>query len=72
MIPEAELRRLEAVRARTLALVDGLTQEDLDRRPARGGWSVGEVLDHLRLIFVPRADAASLSHKVHSPVLDPF
>ena len=47
MIPEAELARLERVRARTLALVDGLSQEQLDRRPANGGWSAGEVLDHL-------------------------
>lgn len=47
MTPEAELQRLETVRARTLSLVDGLSQEDLDRQPARGGWSVGEILDHL-------------------------
>lgn len=47
MIPETELTRLENVRARTLALVQGLTQEEMDRAPARGGWSVGEVLDHL-------------------------
>lgn len=47
MIPETELSRLEAVRARTLALVQGLPQEELDRVPADGGWSVGEILDHL-------------------------
>ncbi len=47
MIPEAELQRFERARAGTLALVEGLGQEDLDRRPARGGWSVGEILDHL-------------------------
>jgi DinB family protein len=47
MVPEAELARLERVRARTIALVDGLSQEELDRRPAAGGWSVGEILDHL-------------------------
>lgn len=28
-------------------MVDGLSQENLDRRPVRGGWSVGEILDHL-------------------------
>lgn len=47
MIPEAELERLASVRARTQGLVGGLSQEELDRRPRRGGWSVGEVLDHL-------------------------
>jgi uncharacterized damage-inducible protein DinB len=47
MVPEAELARLERVRARTLALVDGLSQEELDRQGSAGGWSVGEVLDHL-------------------------
>lgn len=36
-------------RSRTLALVEGLSQEELDRRPAAGRWSVGEVLDHLFL-----------------------
>lgn len=46
-IPQAELARLEGVRARTLDLVADLSQEEMDRRPARGGWSVGEVLDHL-------------------------
>ena len=54
MIPAAELARLERVRARTLDLVGGLSQEQLDRRPAGGGWSVGEVLDHLL-----RAEAAN-------------
>ncbi|MGH7320089.1 MAG: DinB family protein, partial [Candidatus Rokuibacteriota bacterium] len=54
MVPETELRRLEQVRIRTLALVEGVSQEELDRRPAGGGWSVGEVLDHLL-----RAEAAN-------------
>jgi hypothetical protein len=54
VIPTAELERLERVRAGTLALVDGLSQEDLDRQPAGGGWSVGEILDHLL-----RAEAAN-------------
>ena len=47
MIPETELERLERVRAGTLALAGGWPQEDLDRQPAGGGWSVGEILDHL-------------------------
>lgn len=38
-----------ATRARTLALVEGLDQATLDRRPAPGRWSVGEVLDHVLL-----------------------
>jgi hypothetical protein len=47
VIPTAEIELLERVRSRTLGLVDGLSQEDLDRQPAGGGWSVGEILDHL-------------------------
>lgn len=47
MIPEAELARLERVRALTLALVDGLSQQEFDRQGSAGGWSVGEILDHL-------------------------
>lgn len=61
MIPEAELQRLERARAGTLALTAGLAQEDLDRRPARGGWSAGEVLDHLlRAEAANRRDIATL------------
>src|ERR671914_111468 len=54
MMPEAELRRLERARAGTLALIEGRSQEALDRRPATKGWSVGEILDHLL-----RAEAAN-------------
>lgn len=54
MIPERELGDLQRVRIRTLALVDGLAQDGFDRRPADGGWSVGEILDHLL-----RAEAAN-------------
>jgi hypothetical protein len=43
------LEEFRATRARTLALAEGLTQAQLDHRPARGGWSVGEVLDHMLL-----------------------
>src|SRR5215211_7950264 len=43
------LAEFRATRARTLALAEGLTQAQLDYRPARGGWSAGEVLDHMLL-----------------------
>lgn len=43
------LAELGDTRARTLALAEGLTQAELDREPARGGWSAGEVLDHVLL-----------------------
>lgn len=36
-------------RARTLALVDGLSQAELDYAPSPGKWSAGEILDHLIL-----------------------
>src|SRR5438105_3016911 len=38
-----------ATRARTLELAGGLAQSQLDHAPARGGWSAGEVLDHMLL-----------------------
>jgi hypothetical protein len=40
---------MRATRARTLGLAEGLTQPQLDRAPSRGGWSAGEVLDHVLL-----------------------
>ena len=46
---DERLAELSATRARTLALAEGLTQAQLDRTPARGGWSAGEVLDHMLL-----------------------
>jgi uncharacterized protein (TIGR02246 family) len=42
-----EVARFRQVREETLRLVEGLTQEELDRSPASGRWSIGEVLDHL-------------------------
>jgi hypothetical protein len=54
LTPAAELERLARVRGGTLALIDGLAQPELDRRPPGGGWSVGEILDHLL-----RADASN-------------
>src|ERR1051325_7915960 len=44
----AGLEEFRAARARTLALARGLTQAKLDYRPG-GGWSEGEVLDHMLL-----------------------
>ncbi len=43
------LEMFRSTRAQTMAMVDGLTQEQMDHVPARGEWSVGEVLDHLIL-----------------------
>jgi len=49
MMPEAKLHRFRLSRTQTLSLVRGLTQDQLDSRPSRDRWSVGEVLDHLLL-----------------------
>jgi DinB family protein len=38
-----------ATRVQTLAMVQGLSQAQMDFAPAPGKWSVGEVLDHLVL-----------------------
>jgi len=43
------LEMFRSTRAQTMAMVDGLTQAQIDHVPARGKWSVGEVLDHLIL-----------------------
>lgn len=43
------LEEFRSTRARTVALVDKLTQAQIDYAPAPGRWSVGEVLDHLIL-----------------------
>lgn len=41
------LQDFAATRAATLGLANGLSQEELDRRPRPDKWSVGEILDHL-------------------------
>ena len=43
------LQRAQRLRDRTLALVTGLSQMELDYAPAPKTWSVGEILDHLIL-----------------------
>ncbi len=43
------LGMFRSTRAQTMAMVDGLTQVQIDHVPARGKWSIGEVLDHLIL-----------------------
>jgi hypothetical protein len=49
MSTQAAYDGFAATRASTLALVQGLDQATLDRRPAPARWSVGENLDHLLL-----------------------
>jgi hypothetical protein len=46
---QAELERFRVARARSLALINGLTQAQMDYSPAAGKWSVGELTDHLLL-----------------------
>ncbi|HVF58518.1 MAG TPA: DinB family protein [Thermoanaerobaculia bacterium] len=58
---ETELERLAAARAATLGLIAGLSQAELDAAPPGGGWSIGEVLDHLlRAEATNRGDLAAL------------
>jgi hypothetical protein len=45
--PDLEL--LRSTRARTFAMVSGLSQAQMDYEPAPGRWSIGEILDHLLL-----------------------
>lgn len=65
-----------STRARTLELVDGLAQEDFDRRADPRRWSIGEVLDHLLRVerfiqrdlewLLERAGAGRPGHIRHS------
>lgn len=44
-----ELKSLQAVRLRTLSLIEPLDQKQLDYAPAHGKWSIGEIVDHILL-----------------------
>jgi hypothetical protein len=46
---DTDLESLHAVRLRCLDLIRPLSQADLDRIPALGKWSVGEIVDHIIL-----------------------
>jgi len=45
----ASLERFRLIRERTLNQVKVLSQEQVDFSPPSGEWSIGEILDHLRL-----------------------
>ena len=56
-----ELEFFRSTRARTLAMVEGLSQAQMDFLPAPGRWSVGELLDHLILSeTITRRDISEL------------
>jgi DinB superfamily len=58
---QADLALVGAARQRTLELVAGLTQVQIEFSPDPGRWSVGEVLDHLLLAeALNRRDIAEL------------
>jgi uncharacterized damage-inducible protein DinB len=58
---QSDLALFGAARQRTLELVAGLTQVQIEFSPAAGQWSVGEVLDHLLLAeALNRRDIAEL------------
>ena len=42
-----QLERIEAIKRDALALVDGLTDEQLNWRPDPGRWSIGQCLSHV-------------------------
>jgi DinB superfamily len=46
---QSDLALFGAARQRTLELIAGLTQVQIEFSPAAGQWSVGEVVDHLLL-----------------------
>lgn len=46
---KAELEQLRSARARTVAMVSGLTQAQMNSSPGSGRWSVGELVDHILL-----------------------
>lgn len=51
LVPELELRRreYEAAADQARRLVEGLSDAQLNWRPAPGAWSIAECLDHLRV-----------------------
>lgn len=56
-----ELDIVRETRRKTLTLVEGLSQKQLDGRPSADKWSIGEVLDHLVLADgIARRDFAEL------------
>ncbi len=58
---QSDLALFGAARQRTLDLVEGLTQVQIEFSPGPGQWSVGEVLDHLLLAeALNRRDIAEL------------
>lgn len=58
---KANLQRFRSIRARTLAMIQGLSQAQMDYSPAPGTWSIGEVVDHLILsVEIIRRDIAEL------------
>jgi DinB superfamily len=64
---KAELERFRSIRARSVALVQGLSQAQMDYSPAPDKWSVGEVVDHLILSEkVARADIAELIERTQA------
>jgi hypothetical protein len=57
----ANLEHFRSIRAQTLAMVQGLSQAQMDYSPAPDTWSIGEVVDHLILsIDIIREDIAEL------------
>jgi glutamate/tyrosine decarboxylase-like PLP-dependent enzyme/uncharacterized damage-inducible protein DinB len=64
------LAELLSARARLLQDVRSLTQAELDRSPAEGQWSVGEVLHHLQLIerSVTRVAAKQLERAARASI----
>src|SRR2546421_11010112 len=67
------LEMFRSVRAQTLAMVQELSQSQMDFAPAPGKWSVGEVLDHLilgqRLNLSYIAEVIGMKKAGHRPVL---
>jgi hypothetical protein len=58
---KANLEPFRSIRARTLGIVEGLSQAQMDYSPAPDTWSIGEVVDHLILSEnVTRQDIAEL------------
>src|SRR5713226_8023487 len=68
--PIAILKQLESTRAETLRRLDGLTQAQLDRRPAASAglgedaWSLGEIFMHLAI------DEHYLREQIARPLLE--
>ncbi len=64
-MPQRILAEAEIAWGRLLAATVGLTDEDLDREPSDGGWTIRQVLEHVRATEGQYLDAIRAARQAH-------